>query len=109
MISQKFKLFSKGNVVVDVGAAPGGWSQYAVSKTGISFPNSIVSIDLLPIEPIAGVHFIQGDFMEESMKSQLSDYINNRKVDIVMSDIAPNFSGNHGIDHLKQVYVLIKY
>ena len=77
-----------------------------MSKTGIFFPNSIVSIDLLPIEPIAGVHFIKGDFMEASMQRQLSEYINNRKVDIVMSDIAPNFSGNPSIDHLKQVKLI---
>ena len=95
---------------MDIGAAPGGWSQYCVEKTGISYPNAVISIDLLNIEAIPGVHCIQGDFMKEQMKDELKKYINGRKVDVVMSDIAPNFSGNQEIDHLKQVvyfYILI--
>lgn len=89
--------------MVDVGAAPGGWSQYAVERVGITIPHSVFSIDLLDIEPITGVHFLCGDFMSESARNKLEDYIDNRKVDVVISDIAPNFSGDHSIDHEKQI------
>lgn len=106
IIIQKFNLFHNGNVVVDVGAAPGGWSQYCVNRTGYSVPNSVISIDLLNMVPLPGVHFIQGDFMEDSMKNELLKYIDDRKVDVVMSDIAPNFSGRSDIDHLKQVLII---
>lgn len=90
-------------MVVDVGAAPGGWSQYVVSKVGITVPASVISIDLLEIDAIPGCHFIQGDFMDEKMKSELRDYIDHRPVDIVISDIAPNFSGNRSRDHIRQI------
>ena len=89
--------------MVDVGAAPGGWSQYAVERLGITIPHSVFSIDLLDIEPITGVHFLCGDFMSESARCKLEDYIDNRRVDVVISDIAPNFSGDHSIDHEKQI------
>lgn len=89
--------------MLDVGAAPGSWSQYAVENVGITMPCSVVGIDLLAIEPLEGVHFIQGDFMDDEMKNKLTDYIDNRPVDVVMSDIAPNFSGDHSIDHSRQI------
>ena len=66
-------------------------------------PCSVVSIDLLDIEPIHGVHFLKGDFMDESMKRELQLYIDHRPVDVVISDIAPNFSGDHNRDHMRQV------
>jgi ftsJ-like methyltransferase len=96
-------LFKPNNIVLDVGAAPGGWSQYVVSKVGVTIPCSVVSIDLLDIEPIDGVHFLKGDFMEDTMKRNLQSYIDNRPVDVVISDIAPNFSGDHNRDHTRQV------
>ena len=86
-----------------MGAAPGGWSQYAVERVGITIPYSVFSIDLLDIQPITGVNFLQGDFMSEKTRAQLEDYIDNRKVDVVISDIAPNFSGDHSIDHERQI------
>lgn len=92
--------------MVDVGAAPGGWSEYAVQRVGISAPCSVVSIDLLPFDAIPGVHFIRGDFMDDDMKKKLSAYIDGRKVNTVLSDIAPNFSGDHSVDHEKQVYII---
>ena len=96
-------MFRKSDIVVDVGAAPGGWSQYAVSKVGVTIPSSVVSIDLLEIDAIPGCHFIQGDFLDEKMKEELRQYIDGRPVDIVMSDIAPNFSGNRSLDHIRQI------
>lgn len=93
--------------MVDVGAAPGGWSEYAVQRVGITAPYSVVSIDLLAFDPIPGVHFIRGDFMDDAMKRELLEYIDGRRVNTVMSDIAPNFSGDHSIDHEKQVRIAI--
>ncbi|KNB42260.1 23S rRNA methyltransferase [Blastocystis sp. subtype 4] len=102
-IDDKLHLFKPNNIVLDVGAAPGGWSQYVVSKVGVTIPCSVVSIDLLDIEPIDGVHFLKGDFMEDTMKRNLQSYIDNRPVDVVISDIAPNFSGDHNRDHTRQI------
>lgn len=74
-----------------------------MNKVGVTVPCSVVSIDLLDVERIEGVHFIKGDFMEDSMKRKLQSYIDNRLVDVVISDIAPNFSGDHDRDHIRQV------
>ena len=90
-------------MILDVGAAPGGWSQYAVQRVGITIPCSVISVDLLDIDPIPGVHFIKGDFLDDAMKNQLLDYVDERPVDAVLSDIAPNFTGNHTIDHQRQI------
>ena len=70
---------------------------------GITIPYSVISIDLLDIDPIPGVHFIKGDFLDDAMKNQLLDYVDERPVDAVLSDIAPNFTGNHTIDHQRQI------
>ncbi|SNT33256.1 23S rRNA Um-2552 2'-O-methyltransferase [Noviherbaspirillum humi] len=91
------KLIRPGQVIVDLGCAPGSWAQYArnklAGKEGGGIHGTIVGLDLLPIEPIADVHFIQGDFREESVLQQLEAVLEGRKVDFVMSDMAPNLSG----------------
>ena len=102
-------MFHKNDVVVDVGAAPGGWSEYAVKRVGITAPCSVLSIDLLPIAPILGVHCIQGDFLDAEMKRLLLHYIDGRRVNTVLSDIAPNFAGDHSIDHERQAVVLVGF
>ena len=90
-IDEKIGVFKKGMTVVDLGAAPGGWSQYAVRKGC-----DVTGIDLLDMEPIAGVKFIKGDFLDEAVLEQLTgDY------DVVMSDMAANSSGDHVTDHLR--------
>ena len=97
------KLLKKGQVVVDLGAAPGGWSQVVAQKI---MPNGkIFALDLLEIEPIENVHFIQGDFTEEAIYEQLMNELDNTPVDIVLSDMAPNMSGNKTVDQTRSVYL----
>ncbi|HEY4663887.1 MAG TPA: RlmE family RNA methyltransferase [Comamonas sp.] len=103
-IDETFKLIKPGHVVVDLGCAPGAWSQYLrrrLSPTGAAageLNGTIISLDLLPMEPIEGVHYIQGDFREESVLAQLEDVVQGRPVDVVVSDMAPNLSGNSTTD-----------
>ena len=103
-IDETFKLIKPGHVVVDLGCAPGAWSQYVrrrLSPTGAAvgeLNGTIISLDLLPMEPIEGVNYIQGDFREESVLTQLEALVQGRPVDVVVSDMAPNLSGNSTTD-----------
>lgn len=102
-LDEKDKLFKPGMVVVDLGAAPGGWSQYAaehIGKRGV-----IIALDLLPVEPLPGVTFFQGDFREESVLKTLMDHLAGREVDLVMSDMAPNMSGNRNVDQARGMHL----
>ncbi|RYF07711.1 MAG: RlmE family RNA methyltransferase [Comamonadaceae bacterium] len=98
-IDEQLGLIQPGQVVVDLGSTPGAWSQYLrrrLSPTGAAagqLNGTIISLDLLPMEPIEGVHFLQGDFREESMLAQLQEAVQGRPVDVVVSDMAPNLSG----------------
>lgn len=95
-IQQKDKLFRKGMCVVDLGSAPGSWSQIAEEFVGDS--GKIVALDLLPMGGLGGVDFIQGDFRDEAMQEKIRELLGDRKVDVVMSDMAPNMSGYRHID-----------
>lgn len=90
------KLMRRGDVIVDLGSAPGSWSQVArerlVGKGGV-IDGRILALDILPMEPIAGVEFIQGDFSEDEVLETLNTMLAGAKVDLVMSDMAPNLSG----------------
>src|SRR5262245_5660106 len=85
------KLFSPGAVVVDLGAAPGGWSQYAARRLGGK--GRVFALDLLPMDAVAGVEFLQGDFREQTVLDALLAALDGRRADLVMSDMAPNISG----------------
>ncbi|KAJ2664547.1 2' O-ribose methyltransferase [Coemansia sp. RSA 1200] len=94
-----------GMCVVDCGAAPGGWSQVVARKTAVADtcggapqPPRIVAIDLLPMPPVPGVHFIQGDFLDPATKRQVLLALDNRQVGLVLSDMAPPFTGHHSVD-----------
>ena len=108
-IDEKFKIFKKGKITVDLGAAPGGWSQYAVTKVG---DGNIVAIDLLEIDPISGVSFFQQDFLSEDAPEKITKvlseipYNKNGLCDIVLSDMAANTSGDHQLDHLRIIALL---
>lgn len=102
-IDQKDKLLHPTQIVVDLGAAPGGWSEYAYKKVGSK--GKVVALDLLQIEPIDGVHFIQGDFSDDDVFHQLETCLEGKKVDVVLSDIAPNMSGSKAIDQPKSMYL----
>jgi 23S rRNA (uridine2552-2'-O)-methyltransferase len=90
-IDAKDKLLKRGEVVVDLGATPGGWSQVAVQRVGES--GLVLALDLLEMAPIRGVHFIQGDFREDAVLTQLEEALGERAVGVVLSDMAPNMSG----------------
>lgn len=103
-IDKKDHLFKSGMVVIDLGAAPGGWSQWAATKVGMS--GKVFALDILPVEPFAGVSFIQGDFQEDEVYQQLMGALDGQNVDLVMSDMAPNMSGNKRVDIPKAMYLV---
>ncbi|MBY5992692.1 23S rRNA (uridine(2552)-2'-O)-methyltransferase RlmE [Ferrimonas balearica] len=103
-IQGKDKLLKPGMAVVDLGAAPGGWSQYATEQVGQS--GVVIACDILPMDPIAGVDFLQGDFREEAVLNALLTRIGDDKVDVVMSDMAPNFSGAGAVDQPRAMYLV---
>lgn len=102
-IVEKDRLIRSGMTVVDLGSAPGGWSQVAARLVGDD--GRVHALDILPMDPIAGVDFIQGDFTEDAIFTQLIDLIGNRAVDLVISDIAPNLSGNKAVDQPAMIYL----
>jgi 23S rRNA (uridine2552-2'-O)-methyltransferase len=95
-LDEKYKLIDKGARVVDLGAAPGGWSQVALERGAAM----VVGIDLLEIQPLAGAAFIHGDFLEEGMEARLIEMLGG-KADLVLTDMAPNTSGHVATDHLR--------
>ena len=97
-IDEKFHILKPGQKIVDLGAAPGGWSQIAASKVGPK--GRIVGIDLLPVDPMAGVEFIQLDFLDESAPGKLMEMLGG-PADLVMSDMAANTTGHKKTDHLR--------
>lgn len=102
-IQEKDTLIKPGMNVVDLGAAPGGWSQYARQHLGKN--NKLIALDILPMEPIDGVDFIQGDFCEQSVMDELFSALDGLAVHLVMSDMAPNMSGNKAIDQPRSLYL----
>jgi 23S rRNA (uridine2552-2'-O)-methyltransferase len=102
-IQQKDRIFAPRQVILDLGAAPGGWSEYA--RQFIGDQGKIIALDLLEMDPIAGVDFIQGDFTEQQTLDELLALINNRKLDLVLSDMAPNLSGMGSVDQPKAIYL----
>lgn len=102
-INEKDKLIQTGNVVVDLGSAPGSWSQIARKQVGEK--GMVFALDILPMEPIEGVHFIQGDFREDSVLASLEELLGGKTIDVVISDMAPNISGNAVMDQAKSFYL----
>ncbi|MGB8518074.1 MAG: 23S rRNA (uridine(2552)-2'-O)-methyltransferase RlmE [Gallionella sp.] len=102
-INEKDHLFKPGMVVVDLGATPGGWSQIAAREAGRA--GKVIALDLLPLDPIPGVDFIQGDFREESVLKQLQELLAGRQVGLVISDMAPNMSGVLTADQARAMYL----
>ncbi len=103
-IQEKDRLIRPGMTVVDLGAAPGGWSQFAADIVGGE--GQVIACDLLEMDSIAGVDFLQGDFREEAVLETLLNRIGGRNVDIVLSDMAPNMSGNGTVDQARSMYLV---
>lgn len=103
-LDKKDRLLRPGMIVVDLGSAPGGWSQVAAEKVGDS--GRVVASDILPMDSLADVTFIQGDFTEESVYEHIMAAIDGRQVDLVISDMAPNMSGMNAIDQPRAIYLV---
>lgn len=103
-IQQKDRVLQPGQLVLDLGAAPGGWSEYASQIVGDR--GRVIALDMLPLEPIAGVEFLQGDFTDQRVLEQLLELIGERRFDLVLSDMAPNLSGMHSVDQPKSIYLV---
>ena len=95
-IDDKDKLIKPGMTIVDLGSTPGSWSQVAVQR--LKGQGKVIALDILDMQAIAGVTFIQGDFREEVVLKQLQQAINNKPVDLVIADMAPNISGVKDVD-----------
>ncbi len=102
-IQEKDQVLAPGMRVVDLGAAPGGWSQVVSRVVGPR--GRVVALDVLPMEPLADVTFIQGDFREDESLSRLRQFLGGDAVDVVLSDMAPNVSGNTAVDQPRMIYV----
>jgi 23S rRNA (uridine2552-2'-O)-methyltransferase len=96
-------LLKPGTIVVDLGATPGGWSQVVAAKVGRS--GKVIALDLLPLDPLAGVDFIQGDFREEAVLQQLESLLKGKPVGLVISDMAPNMSGVASADQARGLHL----
>jgi len=111
-IDEQFGLIKPGHTVVDLGCAPGAWSQYVrrrLSPGGAAvgqLNGTIIGLDLLPMEPIEGVAFIQGDFREEEVLARLQEALQGRLADVVVSDMAPNLSGVDSVDAARIAHLI---
>jgi 23S rRNA (uridine2552-2'-O)-methyltransferase len=104
-IDEAEKLIKPGQIIVDLGCTPGSWAQYArrklAGKEGGGIHGRIIGLDMLPMEPIADVDFIQGDFREQAVADQLAELLEGQKLDLVLSDMAPNLSGIAAADEAR--------
>ena len=96
-IESKFHVLGKGKIIIDLGSAPGSWTQIALKTRA----KKIIAVDLLPMQQLAGVEFIQGDFTNEATLEKISSALEEKKADIILSDMAPNTSGHKDLDHMK--------
>jgi len=103
-LDQKDNLLKPGITLVDLGAAPGGWSEYAAKKVGGK--GKIIATDILDMDYLDGVDFIQGDFREDEVLDKLLNAMDNQKADLVISDMAPNISGVDAIDQPASMYLV---
>ena len=102
-IDEKDQLLRAGMTVVDLGAAPGSWSEVAAKRVGEK--GRVIALDILPMDSLSGVTFIQGDFLEEGPYNALLEVLGDARVDLVMSDMAPNISGMKAVDQPRAMYL----
>ncbi len=102
-LDQKYNLIQSGMNVVDLGAAPGGWSQYVAQKVGKS--GKVIAMDVLDMDPINNVEYLKGDFTEQGVYESLQELLGLKPVDLVLSDMAPNISGITSVDQPKAMHL----
>ena len=103
-IDSKYQIFRSGQFIVDLGAAPGAWCQYVI-KNVAGAAGKVFALDILKMDPIEGVCAVQGDFTETDTLNQLVNLLNSQPIDLVLSDLAPNISGNKAVDQPKSMYL----
>jgi 23S rRNA (uridine2552-2'-O)-methyltransferase len=102
-IDEKYNLFKENMVIIDLGSAPGSWSQLAANKIGMK--GKVIALDLLEMQPVKKVEFIQGDFRDNKVLIEIEKKLNNLEVDLVISDMAPNISGIKVVDQSAAIYL----
>lgn len=102
-IQKKFKIIQRGDRVIDLGAAPGGWSQ--VAKELVGEKGIVIGVDLSNIKPLKGVTFLKGDLTEDSTFRKIKQIIGDEKSDVILSDMSPNISGNYSVDQARSIYL----
>lgn len=102
-IDKKEKLLRPGMTCIDLGSAPGSWSQFVSER--LHGDVRLIALDLLPMDPVPAVEFLQGDFTEESVLEELRTVLGDDRVDLVMSDMAPNISGTKSVDQPRSMYL----
>ena len=102
-INNKFNIIRKDDNIIDLGAAPGGWSQ--VAKQIVGENGTIIGIDLCSIKPIEGIIFLRGDMTEKESIIKLKKALGNKEVDVIISDMSPNISGNYNVDQAYSVFL----
>jgi 23S rRNA (uridine2552-2'-O)-methyltransferase len=100
-IDAKYKLLKKDSVVIDLGASPGSWSQILIEKA-----SKVIAVDLLDIDPINKVDIIKGDFTSVEVVEKMKELLGSKKVDLILSDMSPNISGNKNVDHLRIMHLV---
>ncbi len=102
-IDEKYHLIKKGDCIVDLGAAPGGWSEYVSQKLNTS--GTLIALDILPMASLAGVTVIQGDFTQEAVMQQMLDVLGTKQANLVLSDMAPNMTGVKDVDQSRSIFL----
>jgi 23S rRNA (uridine2552-2'-O)-methyltransferase len=103
-LQDKDKLIRRGMTVLDLGSAPGGWSQVAIERVGEN--GKVIASDILPMDSLDGVTFIEGDFTEDEAFQQILEALDGKPVDLVISDMSPNMSGVHAVDQPRAIYLV---
>ena len=103
-IDEKYRLLGQGSVVVDLGAAPGGWTQYAAKK--VLPKGRVLALDILDMDPVEGVEFICGDFAEDAVMQHILQLLGDLRADLVMSDMSPNITGMRSVDQPRSMYLV---
>jgi 23S rRNA (uridine2552-2'-O)-methyltransferase len=103
-LDQKYRLFRGNSIIVDLGAAPGGWSQYVAKK--VLPKGRVIATDILEMDAIAGVEFLQGDFTENDALQNLLNLVGEEGVNLVLSDMAPNITGMRSVDQPRSMYLV---
>ena len=102
-IQKKFNIFSPNDIIIDLGAAPGGWSQVAKEFSGES--GRIIAIDILPIKPLDDVILIQADLTEKKTLEDIVKHMNDKQADVILSDMSPDITGNYSVDQARSIWL----